>query len=117
MSSLGQVRSRWLFNRTVGVVLLWIVGIVGVAVLVNVIGVHVVGGIGAWADWLRHHALHFFTWRLCLYALVAYGWWWMGRRLRQRESAPDAHQRLLRVEIAVLTTVVLLESSQLLLQR
>ena len=49
-----------------------------------------------------------------LYAATAYGWWWMRRRLREREPSPEAHQRLLRVEIAAVVTLVLLEGSQLL---
>ncbi len=49
-----------------------------------------------------------------LYAATAYGWWWMRRRLREREPSPEAYQRLLRVEIAAVVALVLLEGSQLL---
>ncbi len=81
---------------------------------VNVAGVHVVGSIDGWERWLHAHAAHFFVWRLLLYAATAYGWWWMRQRLRQREPAAEAHQRLLRIEIAAVTTLMLLEGSQLL---
>ncbi|MBN9369271.1 MAG: hypothetical protein J0H59_19950 [Comamonadaceae bacterium] len=49
-----------------------------------------------------------------LYAATAYGWWWMRRRLRERELSAETHQRLLRVEVAAVITLVLLEGSQLL---
>ena len=104
----------WLFNRRVGVALLWALLVAGIAVAVNVAGIHVVGGIDGWERWLRAHSAHFLVWRLFLYAATAYGWWWMRQRLRQREPSAEAHQRLLRIEIATVTTIVLLEGSQLL---
>lgn len=117
MSRLRWLRLPWRFNRAIGVSLLWMGGSIGVAVLVSIAGVHFVGGIDVWTEWLRHHAVHFLIWRLGLYALTAYGWWWMRRRLRQRDGSEETRHRLLRVEVAALTTVVLLEGSQLLLHR
>jgi len=104
----------WLFNRYVGIGLLWMLLAAGIAVVMNVVGIHVVGAIDGWERWLRDHSAHFLVWRLVLYAGTAYGWWRMRTRLRQREPEPETHQRLLRVEIAAVTTVVLLEASQLL---
>jgi len=108
------LRPAWLFNRRVGLALLCALAVAGIAVAVNVAGIHVVGSIDGWERWLRAHEAHFFVWRLLLYAVTGYGWWWMRRRLRQRESGPEAHQRLLRVEVAAVITLVLLEGSQLL---
>ena len=99
----------WLFNRRVTVALLWVLAVAGIAA-----GVNVVGSIDGWERWLREHSAHFLVWRLLVYAATAYGWWWMRRRLREREPSPEAHQRLLRVEIAAVVTLVLLEGSQLL---
>ncbi|WP_447847048.1 hypothetical protein [Pseudomonas aeruginosa] len=107
------LRLPWPFNRRVGVALLWTL-LVAVAVAVNIAGIHVVGGVEGWQHWLQAHAGHFFLWRLLLYAATAYGWWWMRGRLRQREPSAEAHQRLLRTEIAAVTALVLLEGSQLL---
>ena len=97
-----------------GVALLWLALIIGIAVTVNVVGIRIVGGIDGWEHWLRAHSAHFLVWRHALYAVTAYGWWRMRVRLRQREPGPETHRRLLRVEIAAVVTVVLLEASQLL---
>ena len=114
MTGLTWLRPAWLFNRRVGIALLWTLLVAGIAVAVNVVGIHVVGGIDGWEQWLRAHSSHFLVWRLLLYAATAYGWWWMRQRLRQREPEAGTHHRLLRVEIAAVTTIVLLEGSQLL---
>ncbi|MBB0025235.1 MULTISPECIES: hypothetical protein [Burkholderiaceae] len=101
----------WLFNRRVGVGLLWVVLVIGVAVGANVAGIHIIGSIDGWQHWLAAHRGYFFVWRLLLYAATGYGWWWMRRRLREREPSVEARQRLLRVEVAALITLVLLEGS------
>jgi len=106
------LRPSWLFNRRAGIALLWALLIFGVSVTVNVAGIHVVGSIDGWERWLHAHSAHFLAWRLALYAVTAYGWWWMRQRLRQREPMAETHQRLLRVEIAAVVTLVLLEGSQ-----
>lgn len=88
MSRLAWLRLPWLFNRRVGVALLWTLLVVAAAVAVNIAGIHVVGGVEGWQHWLQAHAGHFFVWRLCLYGATAYGWWWMRRRLLRRETTP-----------------------------
>jgi hypothetical protein len=108
----GRLRLAWLFNRRVGLALLWVLAVAGIAIAVNVAGIHVVGSIDGWERWLRAHAAHFFVWRLLLYAATAYGWWWMRKRLQQREPGPETRQRLLRIEVAAMVTLVLLEGSQ-----
>lgn len=114
MSRLAWLRLPWLFNRRVGVALLWTLLVVAAAVAVNIAGIHVVGGVEGWQHWLQAHTGHFFVWRLCLYGATAYGWWWMRRRLLRREPSRETHQRLLRTEIAAVIAVVALEASQLL---
>jgi len=64
---------RKLFNRQVGMILLVMLLIVTVAILVNVIGIRVTGGIAAWEHWLKDQAPRFFLWRMFLYAGTAYG--------------------------------------------
>lgn len=108
------LRPVWLFNRHVGVALLWALLVAGVVVAANIVGIRVVGDIDGWARWLRAHSAYFLVWRLLLYTATAYGWWRMRQRLRQREQGTETHQRLLRAEIAAVATIMLLEGSQLL---
>ena len=114
MTSRAWLRPARLLGRRVGIVLLWVLLVAGIAVGVNVVGLYVVGSIDGWEQWLREYSGHFLVWRLLLYAATAYGWWWMHRRLREREPSAETHQRLLRVEIGAVATLVLLEGSQLL---
>lgn len=117
MNARTWLRAAWLFNRYVGIALLWVLAVAGIAVTVNVVGIHVVGSIGGWERWLRAHSAHFLVWRLLLYATTACGWRWMRRRLCEREPAVETHQRLRRVEIAAVAIIVLLEGSQVLQTR
>ncbi len=118
MSERTWLRPTWLLNRRVAAGLLrtvvWMLLVAGVAVGVNLAGIHIVGSIDGWQRWIRANSSYFFAWRLFLYASTAYGWWWMRRRLLKREPSVESHQRLRRVEIAALITLVLLEGSQLL---
>lgn len=77
------------------------------AVAVNVVGIHLSGGIDGWQAWLTAHSNHFLVWRLLLYAGTAYGWIWMRRRVLARE--PSARQRMLRAEMAAVAAVTALE--------
>jgi hypothetical protein len=113
VSRLAWVRLSWLFNRRVGAALLWTLLAIGMAVAVNLAGIHALGGIEGWERWLRAHTGHFFIWRLILYAATIYGWRWMRRRLRQREPDAEGHRRLRRLEIAAVLAFVALEASQL----
>lgn len=108
------LRPAWLFNRRVGMTLLWALLIAGIAVVVNAVGIGIVGSIDDWEHWLRAHSVHFLVWRLLVYTATAYGWWWMRGRLLQREPSAESHQHLRRVEIAAVVTIALLEASQLL---
>lgn len=110
---LRLLRCRWLFNRQVGRALLWCSLIVLVAVLINLVGIKVVGDIDQWQHWLNQHTGYFLFWRVCLYLATGYGWVWMRRRLLQREPSSEVRQRLLRSEIAAVLTIVLLETSVL----
>ncbi|AMR77728.1 MULTISPECIES: hypothetical protein [Betaproteobacteria] len=111
--SAGWWRLRWLFNRRVGLALLWTVPLLIAAVAVNMLGIRIAGGIEGWQRWMDAHAGVFLVWRLLLYGVTVWGWLWMRRRLRVREPDAVAGQRLLRVEIAAVVAVVALEASLL----
>ncbi|WP_321897218.1 hypothetical protein [Burkholderia cepacia] len=102
-----RLNRRWLFNRRVGAALLWMGVVIGAAVVVNLAGIRIVG----WQRWLHAHAFVFLIWRLGLYAVTARGWWWMRQRVQRREPAVETRQRLLRIEIAAVAAIALMEGS------
>lgn len=111
--SAGWWRLRELFNRRVGLALLWTVLLLIAAVAVNVVGIRMAGSIEGWQRWMDTHTGAFLAWRLLLYAGTVWGWLWMRRRLRAREPDGVAGQRLLRVEIAAVVALLVLEASLL----
>ncbi len=89
-----------------------------VAVAVNLVGIHLVGGVGR-LESLAATSMpaHFLVWRLCLYGATAYGWWWMRRRLREREPHPARRiSACCARRSRAVAAVVLLEISALLRQ-
>ena len=109
-------RPKWLFSHSLGRALAWITLVVFVAVILNIVVIHLVGDAGKWSQWLNVHSSYFLIWRLCLYSATVYGWMWMRHRLRERDASTEAHQRLLRAEGGAIATIVLLEASILLQQ-
>ncbi|OCX15334.1 hypothetical protein L1F06_013020 [Ectopseudomonas hydrolytica] len=97
--------------RRAASIMLWVILLLAIAAAINVLGIHLAGGIEGWRQWLADHAGHFLVWRLLLYAGTAWGWIWMRRRVLARE--PGARQRLLRAEIAAVVAVATLEISQM----
>jgi cytochrome c biogenesis protein CcdA len=65
-----------------------------------------------WRRLLAEHSGWFLAWRMLLYGVIVWGWLQV-RRLRQYEPAWEARVRWRRTEIAVVSTFVLLEVSQL----
>lgn len=114
MNRPSWLRLSWLFNRRVGVVLLWTLLVFCAAFIVNLIGIQLLGSVARWQQWLQAHAQYFLLWRLCLYAVIAWGWRWLRERLRQDEPAPDSRARWGRVEVAAVAVLLMFESSQLL---
>ncbi|MCF6751913.1 hypothetical protein L3X16_04480 [Pseudomonas stutzeri] len=92
-------------------VLLWALLVLLAAVVANVVGIHLAGGIDGWQAWLTTHSNHFLAWRLLLYAGTAWGWLWMRRRALEREPDAGTRRRLLRAEMAAVVAVVALELS------
>jgi hypothetical protein len=108
------LRMRRLFNRRVGYALLWAVLLLAVAIAVNLIGIRALGSIESWERWMSDHASYFLAWRLLLYAGIAYGWRWMHKRVIAREPGAESRKRLIRVEIAGVAALAVLEGSLLL---
>lgn len=100
---------RKVFNRRVAITLLVVLLVISVAVLVNVVGIQLAGDIQSWDRWLKENAPVFLMWRLCLYAGTVYGWLRMRKRVLQRETAPDGINRLKRVEVCAVASIILLE--------
>jgi len=80
------------------------------ALLVNAMGIWLLGGVSNWARWFQDHRVHFLVWRLCVYGVTIYGWLWMRRRIRHAEPDAAAAVRLIRTEVAAIATVVLIEA-------
>ncbi|VFR32001.1 hypothetical protein ANK1_4054 [plant metagenome] len=93
--------------------LLLLVAVLVLAIAVNVIGIRIAGSIEGWERWMEAHAGFFLVWRLLLYGGTAWGWIWMRRRLRAREPDSTTAQRLLRLEIAAVVALLILEGSLL----
>ncbi|EKY3920609.1 hypothetical protein RS584_15005 [Enterobacter sp. DTU_2021_1002640_1_SI_PRY_ASU_LCPMC_013] len=108
------LRWRWLFNRRVGYALLLTVLLFAMAIAINVIGIRVLGSIESWERWMDEHTGYFLAWRLLLYTGIACGWRWMRKRVLDREPGTASHERLIRVEIAGVAALVVLEGSLLL---
>lgn len=105
-TSPGRERSRFPGY----LVLLLVLSIfVALAFIVTFAGIHLLGGISQWQQWLDDHAGHFFIWRLCLYAAIAAFWPWVRRRRLQRE--PDARSSLRMIEALGLLGLALSEAS------
>lgn len=107
-------RSGWLPIRRIGVALLWLLLFLGTALVINLVGIGMVGDVHAWEQWMRKHSVWFLIWRLVLYAGTVAGWIWMRTRLLAREPDRATGQRLLRLEIAAVIAFLVLEASLLL---
>ena len=81
------------------------------AVLAHVLGIRLLGSIEDWQRWLHAHAGLFAAWRWCLYGVTSWAWWWVHRRVCLREPDIETRHRLLRIEIAAVGAIVLLEGS------
>jgi len=105
------IRAGWL--RKTGIAALWCLGVLGVLVAINVVGIALAGNVERWQVWMDSHTDLFLVWRLILYANIGAGWVWMRRRVLKREPGNDTQWRLARVELACILVVVLLESAQI----
>ena len=104
----------WLFNRRVGWALFWASVLIGVCLVINLVGIHLLGGIGQWERWMAAHTAHFLAWRAGLYAALGLGWFRVRRKVVAVDAPIHAQVRLLRAEIAAVIAIVVLESTVLL---
>lgn len=103
------LKMRWLFNRRVGWTLFWFAALALVAFAINVFGIRLAGGVEHWLAWIKDHAWMFLLWRLVLYGSVAYGWWWMRKRMVQRDDDPQTNVRFIRIEVSAVCALLVLE--------
>jgi hypothetical protein len=94
---------RFKFWRLIGVTLL----IMAIAIIFNLFGIYLTGGLGNWIVWLADSYWYFFVWRMVLYVALVWGWVTLRRRILARE--PDSRRRVFPVEIAVVGTFLLME--------
>lgn len=109
------LKMRWLFNKRTAQALAWSALLLLVAVVVNVAGIGIVGDIQGWSQWLDAHARIFLIWRIVLYLALGYGWWRIRRRIGGRiagaEGSARTRARLIRVEVAAVVALLMLEIS------
>jgi hypothetical protein len=107
------VRS-WLFSKRLGWALFWASVLIGVCVVINLVGIHLLGGVGQWERWMAAHTAHFLAWRAGLYATLGVAWIRVRRKVVDVDAPIHAQVRLLRTEIAAVIAIVVLESTVLL---
>lgn len=110
--SAGWRHIRWLPGRRAALVLAWAALLLAAAVVANLVGIRLAGGIEGWQQWMDAHAGHFLAWRLLLYAGTAWGWLWMRQRLLAREPGAGPRQRVVRAEIGAVLAIAALEISR-----
>lgn len=82
------------------------------ALVANLLGIYLCGGFADWQQWLKDHSVHFFVWRLSLYATLLAAWPWARRRRLQRD--PDSARALRALVVVSVGAIVFSEASQLL---
>ena len=92
------------------IAMLWTFLLIVVAVGINVVGIRTLGNVTRWRLWLTAHGVWFLFWRICLYGVTAYGWWWMRERVRRREPTNEALSRLRHVEVAAVLSILAVET-------
>ena len=99
-------------RRRVGIALQWTLLVFSAAIIVNLIGISVIGSIAGWQSWLRAQAVYFFVLRVGVYGATAYFWWQTRKQLQQRKADTTDYQRLRLIGVGSVITVLVTESSQ-----
>lgn len=109
----GGHRGCW---RSVAALTAILLATVAIFATVNHLGIRVAGDVIAWRQWIHDHAMHFFLWRLFLYAATACGWVWMRRRKLQRLPSPEIKRQIQRTEFCIVAFLVVFEVQKWLLR-
>ncbi|WP_413730104.1 hypothetical protein [Sodalis sp. RH22] len=80
------------------------------ALVANLLGIYLCGGIADWQQWLNAHSVHFLVWRLCLYLTLLAVWPWARRRRLQRD--PNSARALHILEALSVGAIVFSEACQ-----
>lgn len=83
------------------------VGTLAIATFINLFGIHLLGGLAQWEQWLHEGYWYFFAWRVLLYAALVWGWLWARPRILRREATTSAQLR--RAELTLAAAVLLME--------
>ncbi|GKV94887.1 hypothetical protein PEC301645_23340 [Pectobacterium carotovorum subsp. carotovorum] len=105
----SHTKSHRPVRRLLTLIALLLAGVFVLAFVVTFAGIHLLGSIEHWQQWLDEHAVHFFVWRLCLYTSIVAAWPWVRRRRLARD--PHSRPQLRQIEILVAFGIVLSEVS------
>jgi len=81
--------------------------IIIVALMFNLMGIHIMKGLPAWQEWRGGSYWYFFAWRVALYSVILWVWVLYRDRLLHRDPSPK--QRLRRTETAVILSLLSVE--------
>lgn len=99
-----------LISKNLFTIVIWIVALSLMVALVHFAGKQLLDQSIDWNTWLQNNATYFFIWRTVIYALTAYGWFNMRKRVLQRELSLDSIKRFKRTEIAALIAIIVFEA-------
>ncbi|MBX8508936.1 hypothetical protein K5D34_04410 [Pseudomonas cichorii] len=100
---IGNPLKRLLSWRALGMA----VAIIAIATLINLYGIHILGGLEQWEEWRKKTYWYFFAWRILLYSTLIWGWIRVRPGILRRSSSDPA--RLRRAELLLATSVLLME--------
>ncbi|OWB31486.1 hypothetical protein [Xanthomonas oryzae] len=97
--------------RALGRWVLWLGVLVSVAFAANVLGIRLLGGVDAWAMWLKAHAWYFFAWRLLLYGAITVGWCRIHKNASEQGRSKHDVMRLRLAAAGVLAVMIVAEAT------
>ncbi|WP_413730110.1 hypothetical protein [Sodalis sp. RH22] len=99
-----------LFSHRIILALVGLLLVIGTALSIHFSGGRIVDNIADGERWLWAYSGYFFVWRLLLYMVIATGWRRLRTCLRQQDPSKEFSQRIGRIEIFTVMTIILLES-------
>lgn len=86
-----------------------------IALIFNVMGIHLMEGLPAWQKWRASSYWDFFAWRVALYCVVLWVWLRYRDQLFGDSTAAKASRR--RTEVSVVLSLLLIELIRFLLRQ